>query len=198
MIDHTNSKCKETFHPAWFWGGGFLTLLFLFEAMAIPFVQNYRAIHRVKSLHGANITVKPGFLLGALPVNTQSWLHDTLGSDRLLPFETVTIVWFSSPTIKDNDIICLSGIPQLEWLHLSFSQVSDDGLVHLKELTKLKRLILDHSNVSDTGLIHLKGLTNLTELRLSGPQVTAEGVERLRAVLPNCEITYTIVPITKK
>jgi len=82
----------------------------------------------------------------------------------------------------------LKGLTKIEYLSLSYTQVTDAGLVHLGGLTNLKWLNLSHTQVTDAGLVHLKGLTNLEFLHLSYTQVTDEGVKKLQEALPNCYI----------
>jgi hypothetical protein len=43
--------------------------------------------------------------------------------------------------------------------------------------------------VTDAGLEHLAGLKNLAQLNLKGTAVTDQGIAKLKAALPNCNIS---------
>ena len=46
------------------------------------------------------------------------------------------------------------------------------------------------SKITDAGVVHLEGLTGLKWLNFLGTKVTDAGVEKLKAALPECEITH--------
>ena len=68
-------------------------------------------------------------------------------------------------------------------------KIGDSELVHLSGLTNLQYLHLQGTQITDAGLVHLKGMTNLEKLRLEDTQVTDAGVAELQKALPNCKIT---------
>ncbi len=74
-------------------------------------------------------------------------------------------------------------------LTTSNSRVSDAGLIHLKDLTNLRSLELMGSRVSDAGLGHLIGMKRVAELYLARTDVTDNSVAKLKADLPNCNIS---------
>ncbi len=43
--------------------------------------------------------------------------------------------------------------------------------------------------MTDAGLVHLKRMRHLSELNLADTHVTAKGVAKLKAAMPNCNIT---------
>lgn len=67
--------------------------------------------------------------------------------------------------------------------------MSDAGLRHLKGLTNLAQLNLRATPATDAGLVHIKGMRQVSELNLAETHVTAKGVAKLKAALPNCNIT---------
>jgi len=69
------------------------------------------------------------------------------------------------------------------------TEITDQGLSHLSRLTDLDELLIHGSRITDEGLGYLRGLTRLKRLWLVNTSVTQSGVQRLRAALPNCEIT---------
>lgn len=136
------------------------------------------------------------------------------GGSAMYSFEKSSVpapVW--RQTLFQNDFFS-EGLPQLEWLYLTGTQVTDAGLKHLEGLTRLQALALSGKQITDTGLAHLAGLTQLRLLDLKGTQVTdaglehlrnmsqlqlldlrethvtKKGAERLQEVLPACKIQY--------
>ena len=67
--------------------------------------------------------------------------------------------------------------------------LTDQGLAHLSGLRNLDELVIQGSRITDEGLGHLRGLTKLKQLWLVNTGASQAGVQRLRAALPNCEIT---------
>ena len=130
------------------------------------------------------------FLGDFVPQSAQpapAWLRAVLGDDF---FRDAFGVYFSSSSVKDADLVLLSGFAKLNRLQLIETQISDAGLQHLKGLTRLTKLSLDRTHVTDAGLENLMGLTHLEELYLTGTQVTDAGVATLQKALPNCRIYH--------
>jgi len=89
----------------------------------------------------------PGFArIGALPKLKSLQIHETL----------------------INDDICksLAGLPSVEVLHVSLTDITDAGLDELKS-SHLKEINLERN-----------------------PKITSEGIESLKAALPNCKIVH--------
>ena len=61
-------------------------------------------------------------------------------------------------------------------------------LIQLKKLTKLEYLNLSYTEVTDAGLVHLEGLTKLSWLWLQGTKVSEDAVKKLQQALPGCNI----------
>jgi len=111
------------------------------------------------------------------------------GLKHLVGLTKLERLYLNNSQVRDEGLKHVEGLTVLDRLLLANTQVSDEGLQHLAGLTKLRYLDLSNTHVSDEGLKHLVGLTILDRLLLTNTQVSNEGVARLRAALPNCEIT---------
>src|SRR5262249_41978479 len=67
-------------------------------------------------------------------------------------------------------------------------------LARLAALPKLAGLELRFSRVSDAGLEHLTGMAGLKGISLLATGVTAAGVDRLRKLLPGCDVKWDFHP----
>ena len=85
----------------------------------------------------------------------------------------------SNIRVTDSGLAHLTGLNELEWLHLGGTEVSDAGLAHLSALSKLALLDLTGTRVTDAGLEHLRGLPNLQRLHLGRTKVTDAGERAL-------------------
>jgi len=90
--------------------------------------------------------------------------------------------------VSDYLIQGLSRSPKLESLSLHESRLTDAGLVHIGKLTWLRSLSLARTRISDAGLDHLAGLKNLKTLSVGYTRVTDKGFQRLRQMLPQCNV----------
>jgi Leucine-rich repeat (LRR) protein len=88
----------------------------------------------------------------------------------------------------DEDLACLKGLTRLEFLDLSFTNVTDAGLLHLRDLERLHRLHLHGTQIGDAGLEHLKTMNTLSYLDLGGTNVTDNALHEFRTTLPHCSI----------
>jgi len=88
--------------------------------------------------------------------------------------------------VSDVGLAYLSGLTRLFFLNLHSTDITDAGLAHLSGLVNLQTLWLYNTAVSDAGLVHLETLTNLRELSLEDTDVTNGGVRALRKKLPSC------------
>jgi hypothetical protein len=66
--------------------------------------------------------------------------------------------------------------------------IGDAGLAELSGLRELEQLHIFNAQISDHGLQHIKDFTHLQELILDDTQVTREGAEDLSRSLPDCAI----------
>ena len=93
-----------------------------------------------------------------------------------------------NPQFTDALAPHVARLTALEKLFLSKTQLTDDGLAQLQGLSKLKKLSLEETQITDDGLKALHGMRSLRALYLYGTGVTEAGAERLRQVIPGCQI----------
>jgi thiol-disulfide isomerase/thioredoxin len=91
--------------------------------------------------------------------------------------------------VTDLGLSHLKNLRRLKYLCLHDTKVSDSGLEYLKDMTALETLLLHNTQVTDEGLIFLEDLSLLQRLTLAGTTVTRKGVDRLRQILPSCNIS---------
>ena len=183
-MNKTENISANPSRAIWFWGVGFLTLLILVTAIAIPLGQNYRAIKHVESLGGVEgfrrvVATEPNFMLKALPESWQEWLRNSLG-EGIQTFETVVSITLINSSINDDDLRYLKRFTNPYYLSISNTKITDAGLIQLKGFTKLNVLCIYNSQITDDGLIHLKGFTNLIHLVISNAQITDDGLSHLK------------------
>jgi len=129
---------------------------------------------------------------------------------RLRRLQSLTVL---GPSIGDRGVEHLRGL-RLEQLSLWKTKVTDAGVRHLRGMTSLRSLILDetcitdaaledvgqlvnldewlgltHNDLSDAGLPNLKNLKKLRNLNLIGTKVSSDGLSRLRATLPETNVS---------
>ena len=74
-----------------------------------------------------------------------------------------------------------------DWVKIN-TNISESCLSSIKELHELERLSIYGADLNDTDVLELKSLRNLKRLDLTGMHITEKGVERLKQVLPECEM----------
>jgi Leucine-rich repeat (LRR) protein len=110
-----------------------------------------------------------------------------VGMDCLVRLKNLKRLELSSTDVGDAGLDSLSGLP-LTYLELDKTKITDAGLPALGRMTQLEVLDLSPNEITDEGLPHLATLKNLRRLSL-GPNITKEAANKLRAALPECEIT---------
>jgi internalin A len=108
----------------------------------------------------------------------------------------------NNPKVCDDEIVCLSNLPDLEVIDLQRTDVTDSGLRVLTSLTKLRSLALPRSitdrgmvmvadlrslvclemwacAITDDGLSDLENLTNIEYLNLADTKITGKGLRHL-------------------
>lgn len=68
----------------------------------------------------------------------------------------IVAVTLSLTTVTDAHLECLRGLPNLQSLRLTDSQITNDGLKHLKKFPNLVELYLSSTQVTDAGLQELR------------------------------------------
>lgn len=82
----------------------------------------------------------------------------------------------------------LAPLRQLEWLDLSQNQNAGSGLAKLPTCEPLQKLDLSKTQFTDSAIESLARFPKLRELNVSDTQVTAQGLQKLRTMLPECDI----------
>lgn len=119
---------------------------------------------------------------------------------RLSRLESISV----QGSVSDAGAVHLRGLVNLDYVHLSYTEVTGACLANLRGLTGLKKfylaglaitdadlgqlegltglelLDLNSTPVTDEGLAHLEGLVNLKELRLNSTMVTGPGLLHLK------------------
>ncbi len=102
----------------------------------------------------------------------------------------VTTHFGASGTARDEDLLLLEGMHDLETLYLQGSAISDQGLETLSRLRKLRELDLRGAPISDEGTHIFQNFPSLRRLDLRGTELSPQAVRDLRASLPECEIFF--------
>lgn len=103
-------------------------------------------------------------------------------------------VAFEDTPITDRQMALLKGLA-IKDLRLTNTVLGDTGLAHLTGLTNLESLHLVDPQITDGGLRHLENLSDLKQLTLMyGPGVSPAGVKRLKRALPRTRISVWNCP----
>ncbi len=94
----------------------------------------------------------------------------------------------SRTKVRDEDLVALGGMKNLQSLILSKTQISDAGVAYLKGNAALEELNLYQTMVSDAGLTHLAELKSLKKVYLWMSKVTDAGVSQLAAAIPGVNV----------
>ena len=98
--------------------------------------------------------------------------------------EYVSWLNLAGTDVKDAQLQHLTGLKNLERLHLEKTEVTDAGLAHLKGLSRLQYLNLYNTKIGDGGLDALGGLKHLGKLYLWQTAVTEGGAKKLHEKNP--------------
>ncbi len=90
--------------------------------------------------------------------------------------------------VKDEDLVRISALTNLEELSLFGTEVSDKGIDSIVKLTTLKELEISSTNVTDAGIDKLAALAELQTLFVRQTAVTEKAVEALKVRLEECTI----------
>jgi hypothetical protein len=82
-------------------------------------------------------------------------------------------------------------MPNLNWLDVAATQITDEGLHHLAGSRTLRVLYLADTNISDGSIDALASMKSLDFVFLVNTQITDSAASRLRAALPDCDVTAT-------
>jgi hypothetical protein len=112
--------------------------------------------------------------------------HDVTdaGLAALAPLRRLRVLDLYGSAVTDDGLLPLSGMPELEHLHLGRTRLNGRGLVCLAGLQRLRILSVEDTDVDDAAVRHLVALRALRRLALSGTRVTTWGLAELSAGLP--------------
>jgi Leucine-rich repeat (LRR) protein len=103
--------------------------------------------------------------------------------------ENLTELRLNHTQVSDVGLAHFKGCENLQRLQLHQTKVNDAGLAHLKDCENLAALRLSDTQVSDAGLADLERLPSLRDLNLDNTRISLRGRERLKSVLPKCQVT---------
>lgn len=83
------------------------------------------------------------------------------------------------PAIDDDGLRIVARLGQLEYLDLSWTDISDVGLAHLENLTELQSLYLYQTRITSAGISRLRGLKRLESFGASGKSIDDEACKHL-------------------
>ena len=95
----------------------------------------------------------------------------------------------SDSNVDDAGLARLSGVTKLKALKLRATEITDAGLTHLSGLKALETLDLSHTRIAGPGLVHLRGLTALKALDLQVTLVGDEPADALKEAIPGLVVT---------
>ncbi len=120
-----------------------------------------------------------------------AWTHITSDSLALIA-KLNKLHWLDFGNNKINsaqDLELLKTCKTLRKLNLSRCQLKNSDLVSVSRISQLDDLALDGNEISDAGIKALATLKSLKKLSILDCKVSVDGVERLKKLLPNCEIS---------
>ncbi len=91
--------------------------------------------------------------------------------------------------ITDGALKTVGQFSRLAALDLRQTAVTDAGLESLSSLKRLQTLNLYGTGITDAGLVHLAAIKSLKQVYLWESKATAEGAEKLKAAIPNLQVT---------
>jgi internalin A len=113
------------------------------------------------------------------------------GVAHLGNLQNLEYIHISQSNLTDNSLSTFGQLRKLEGLALQGNAFTDAGLAHLQGLDKLTDLWVNmgESHMSDAGLGELDGLSSLELLAIQG-DITEEAVLELQRKLPNLKTVY--------
>lgn len=123
---------------------------------------------------------RQSYLVGRLTASSPvpRWLSELIGDEM---FVDVIAVHLNDSELTNDDLQCLSGLPDIRVLDLSRTKITDHAIAHLASLRKLESLALDGTLIEGPGLVHLQSLQLLDNLTLANTRITDEGLDQIVA-----------------
>jgi hypothetical protein len=82
--------------------------------------------------------------------------------------------------LTDSDMLWLTKLPKLKWLHISASNLTDEALRHIAAIPHLESLDVDSNKFTNDGVAYLRSVLSLRSLTLNSTQLTPELLINLR------------------
>ncbi len=98
--------------------------------------------------------------------------------ERLPALERVLFI--RCPTVTDDMVPVIAGLPKLRTLSLEGCPITDHGLPPLLQSQTIEAIILDDTGITDDGIATLAELPKLERLHIGNTAVTDRGVEALQ------------------
>lgn len=94
-----------------------------------------------------------------------------------------------NPEVGDATLARVARCDSLKRLYLDGTRITDAGLRHLGGLRELRALSLAATPITDAGLKELERLPALRTLDVRGTSATTDGIARIKAAIPNLEVS---------
>jgi hypothetical protein len=112
------------------------------------------------------------------------------GMETIARFTRLDNLNLAQTAITSRGVQCLQSTPKLEELSLAATKIDDDAAETLGSLENLINLDVSHTKLTDKAVPHLGRLSQLYYLDISDTQISEKGYLELKALLPDCEISY--------
>lgn len=112
----------------------------------------------------------------------------------LAHFSELKCLTFYNADIRDEDMVHLSELRQIEQLEITGEQLTNAGLRHIEKMTRLVSLLsIDCPRIDDDGLASLSGFHRLIQLDLSRTRISGRGLQYLHGLssLLALDLSYT-------
>jgi hypothetical protein len=115
------------------------------------------------------------------------------GAAHLDGLRNLQYIHLSSSQITDKSLAVFSGLPKIRGLSLQFNYFTNEGLTCVSRCRELEDLWLcgrreRPNEITDAGLKQLEKLTKLTTLGIQNTHVTPEGLDHFSKALPGCKV----------
>jgi Leucine-rich repeat (LRR) protein len=121
------------------------------------------------------------------------------GTAYLRDLKNLEYIHLSGSQITDKSLAMFAELPKIKGLSLQFNRFTDKGLERVSHSHDLEALWVcgrdeKPNDITDAGLGSLQNMKNLKELGIQNSLVTSEGIEEFSKVMPACKvITHNII-----
>jgi len=138
---------------------------------------NVIAISREEFLHPQDDTLE-----GALFDSRDAAFQLTRAGALMLrreEFGPIYAIAFEPKSFESNQLQHLKGLPNIEQVELSGTDVTDDDLRMLQSLIRLEAIAINNTSVTDKGIMHLKENRKLELIQHAGTEITDAALNEL-------------------